>query len=36
MKCKKQVNNESRTALNRDFPRQSRSRFITEAYDEYH
>ena len=33
---KKQVNNKNRAVLNRDFPRRSRSLFITEVRNEHH
>jgi len=31
---KKQINSENRAVLDRDFPRRSRSFFISEVYDE--
>ena len=34
MARKKQVNSENRAVLNRDFPRRSRSLFITEVQNE--
>lgn len=36
MTGQKQVNNQNRAVLNRDFPKQSRSLFITEVQNEHH
>lgn len=36
MTQKKQVNTENGAVLNRDFPRRSRSLFITEVRNEHH
>ena len=36
MTRKKQANNLNRAVLNRNFPRQSRSLFITEVQNEHH